>query len=57
MTQATIVVQQPSVTDAPTATILFHQDADDRRREENMRQLLDVASSLTMQEYRDFEMK
>ena len=57
MTQATIVVQQPSVTDAPAATILLHQDADDRRREENIRQLQDVTSSLTLQDYRDFEMR
>ncbi|KYQ54650.1 GTP-binding protein RAD [Trachymyrmex zeteki] len=56
-TQATIVVQQPSLSlDAPAATILLHPDADARRREENMRQLLDVANTLTLQEIHDFEM-
>nr|XP_050851431.1 uncharacterized protein LOC127064437 isoform X1 [Vespula vulgaris] len=57
-TQATIVVQQPSLSlDAPAATILLHPDADARRREENMRQLLDVANTLTLQEIHDFEMR
>lgn len=57
-TQATIVVQQPSLSlDAPAATILLHPDADVRRREENMRQLLDVANTLTLQEIHDFEMR
>lgn len=57
-TQATIVVQQPSLSlDAPATTILLHPDADVRRREENMRQLLDVANTLTLQEIHDFEMR
>ncbi|XP_072751367.1 uncharacterized protein [Anoplolepis gracilipes] len=57
-TQATIVVQQPSLSlDAPAATILLHPDTDVRRREENMRQLLDVANTLTLQEIHDFEMR
>ncbi|EZA57923.1 GTP-binding protein REM [Ooceraea biroi] len=57
-TQATIVVQQPSLSlDAPAATILLHPDTDARRREENMRQLLDVANTLTLQEIHDFEMR
>ncbi|XP_023246816.1 uncharacterized protein LOC106639394 [Copidosoma floridanum] len=57
--QATIVVQQPSLSlDAPAATILLRPaDPDAKRREENMRQLLDVANSLTLQEYHDFEMR
>ncbi|XP_012528481.1 uncharacterized protein LOC105832243 isoform X3 [Monomorium pharaonis] len=58
-TQATIVVQQPSLSldGAPAATILLHPDNDVRRREENMRQLLDVANTLTLQEIHDFEMR
>ncbi|XP_046738061.1 uncharacterized protein LOC124406627 [Diprion similis] len=57
-TQATIVVQQPSLSlDAPAATILLRPDADIRRREDNMRQLLDVANTLTLQEIHDFEMR
>lgn len=56
--QATIVVQQPSLSlDAPAATILLRPDLDARRREENMRQLLDVANTLTLQEIHDFEMR
>ncbi|XP_043286833.1 serine-rich adhesin for platelets-like isoform X2 [Venturia canescens] len=56
--QATIVVQQPSLSlDAPAATILLRPDAEARRREENMRQLLDVANTLTLQEIHDFEMR
>ncbi|XP_076658497.1 uncharacterized protein LOC143362331 isoform X1 [Halictus rubicundus] len=57
---ATIVVQQPSLSlDGPTgaATILLHPEVDVRRREENMRQLLDVANTLTLQEIHDFEMR
>ncbi|OXU29760.1 hypothetical protein TSAR_009606, partial [Trichomalopsis sarcophagae] len=55
--QATIVVQQPSLSlDAPAATILLRTaDADARRREENMKQLLDVANTLTLQEIHEFE--
>ncbi|XP_068990142.1 uncharacterized protein [Neodiprion pinetum] len=57
-TQATIVVQQPSLSlDAPAATILLRPDAETRRREDNMRQLLDVANTLTLQEIHDFEMR
>ncbi|KAK2576912.1 hypothetical protein KPH14_005533 [Odynerus spinipes] len=57
-TQATIVVQHPSQSsDALAATILLHPDADARHREENMRQLLDVANTLTLQEIHDFEMR
>ncbi|XP_034947311.1 mucin-4-like isoform X2 [Chelonus insularis] len=57
-TQATIVVQQPSLTlEAPAATILLRPEADARRREENMRQLLDVTHTLTLQEIHDFEMR
>lgn len=57
-TQATIVVQQPSLSsDAPAATILLRPEVDARRREDNMRQLLDVANTLTMQEMHDFEMR
>ncbi|XP_063986496.1 uncharacterized protein LOC135167327 isoform X3 [Diachasmimorpha longicaudata] len=56
--QATIVVQQPSLSlDAPAATILLRPDIDARRREENMRQLLDVTDSLTFQEIHNIEMK
>ncbi|XP_031789421.1 probable serine/threonine-protein kinase nek3 isoform X3 [Nasonia vitripennis] len=57
--QATIVVQQPSLSlDAPAATILLRTaDADARRREENMKQLLDVANTLTLQEIHEFEKK
>ncbi|XP_033210869.1 serine-rich adhesin for platelets-like isoform X2 [Belonocnema kinseyi] len=56
--QATIVVQQPSLSlDAPAATILLRSDVDARRREENMRQLLDVANTLTLQEIHDIEMR
>ncbi|XP_076280446.1 uncharacterized protein LOC143209094 isoform X1 [Lasioglossum baleicum] len=57
---ATIVVQQPSLSlDGSTgaATILLHPEVDVRRREENMRQLLDVANTLTLQEIHDFEMR
>ncbi|XP_023287636.1 flocculation protein FLO11-like, partial [Orussus abietinus] len=55
--QATIVVQQPSLSlDAPAATILLRPDADNRRREDNMRQLLDVTNTLTLQDIHDFEM-
>ncbi|KAH0535118.1 hypothetical protein KQX54_013722 [Cotesia glomerata] len=56
--QATIVVQQPSLSlDAPAATILLRPDVDACRREENMRQLLDVTQTLTLQEIHDFEMR
>ncbi|XP_015126196.1 uncharacterized protein LOC107047847 [Diachasma alloeum] len=56
--QATIVVQQPSLSlDAPAATILLRPDIDARRREENMRQLLDVTDTLTFQEIHDIEMR
>ncbi|XP_051166119.1 rhoGEF domain-containing protein gxcI-like isoform X2 [Leptopilina boulardi] len=56
--QATIVVQQPSLSlDAPAATILLRTDSDAMRREENMRQLLDVANTLTFQEIHDIEMR
>ncbi|KAI4504432.1 hypothetical protein M0802_000903 [Mischocyttarus mexicanus] len=56
--QATIVVQQPSLSlDAPAATILLHPDAEARRREENMKHLLDVANNLTLEEIHDFEMR
>ncbi|XP_024937752.1 uncharacterized protein LOC107264809 isoform X2 [Cephus cinctus] len=56
--QATIVVQQPSLSlDAPAATILVLPDADARRREESKRQLLDVANILPRQESHDFERK
>lgn len=56
--QATIVVQQPSLSlDAPAATILLRADSDAMRREENMRQLLDVANTLTYQEIHDIEMR
>ncbi|KAJ8687468.1 hypothetical protein QAD02_023262 [Eretmocerus hayati] len=55
--QATIVVQQPSLSlDTPPATLLL-RPADARRREENMRQLLDVTNTFTLQEIHDFEMK
>ncbi|XP_048506407.1 uncharacterized protein LOC105694056 [Athalia rosae] len=55
-TQATIVVQQPSLSlDAPASTILLRPDADARRREDNIRQLLDVANTFTKQEIHDFE--
>ncbi|XP_076391880.1 uncharacterized protein LOC105663956 isoform X1 [Megachile rotundata] len=57
---ATIVVQQPSLSldgSAGAATILLHPELDVRRREENMRQLLDVANTLTLQEIHDFEMR
>ncbi|KOC68030.1 GTP-binding protein RAD [Habropoda laboriosa] len=57
---ATIVVQQPSLSldgTAGAATILLHPELDVRRREENMRQLLDVANTLTLQEIHDFEMR
>ncbi|XP_076669647.1 uncharacterized protein LOC143369498 isoform X2 [Andrena cerasifolii] len=57
---ATIVVQQPSLSldgSAGAATILLHPEVDVRRREENMRQLLDVANTLTLQEIHDFEMR
>ncbi|KZC12937.1 GTP-binding protein RAD, partial [Dufourea novaeangliae] len=58
---ATIVVQQPSLSlDGSTGaatTILLHPEVDVRRREENMRQLLDVANTLTLQEIHDFEMR
>jgi hypothetical protein len=57
--QATIVVQQPSLSlDAPAATILLRPaDADARRREENMKQILDVTDKLTLEEIHDVEMK
>ncbi|XP_008556532.1 uncharacterized protein LOC103577599 isoform X2 [Microplitis demolitor] len=56
--QATIVVQQPSLSlDAPAATILLRPDVEACRREENMRQLLDVTHTLTLQEIHDFEMR
>ncbi|XP_011315199.1 uncharacterized protein [Fopius arisanus] len=56
--QATIVVQQPSLSlDAPAATILLRPDIDARRREENMRQVFDVAGTLTFQEIHDIEMR
>ena len=54
------MVQQPSLSlDGSTgaATILLHPELDVRRREENMRQLLDVANTLTLQEIHDFEMR
>ncbi|XP_031775324.1 uncharacterized protein LOC100865163 isoform X3 [Apis florea] len=57
---ATIVVQQPSLSldgSSGAATILLHPELDVRRREENMRQLLDVANTLTLQEIHDFEMR
>ncbi|KAK0078063.1 hypothetical protein PV326_009614, partial [Microctonus aethiopoides] len=56
--QATIVVQQPSLSfDSPAATLLLRPDMDAQRREENMRQLRDVANALTLQEIHDFEMR
>ncbi|CAD1472088.1 unnamed protein product, partial [Heterotrigona itama] len=57
---ATIVVQQPSLSldgSSGAATILLHPELDVRRREENMRQLLDVANTLTLEEMHDFEMR
>ena len=54
------MVQQPSLSldgSAGAATILLHPELDVRRREENMRQLLDVANTLTLQEIHDFEMR
>ncbi|KAJ9580308.1 hypothetical protein L9F63_004024, partial [Diploptera punctata] len=64
-TATTIVVQQPSVTGgSPTiATVLLKNcggasaGVTDKQREENMKQLLDVANTLTLQELHDFEMK
>uniref|UniRef100_A0A6P7GLU7 Uncharacterized protein LOC114339720 n=1 Tax=Diabrotica virgifera virgifera TaxID=50390 RepID=A0A6P7GLU7_DIAVI len=68
--QATIVVQQPSVSLDHTnvSTILlkngseFVSNVQDSakgklKREENMKQLLDVAHNLTLEEMHDFEMK
>lgn len=54
------MVQQPSLSldgSSGAATILLHPELDVRRREENMRQLLDVANTLTLQEIHDFEMR
>ncbi|XP_066249777.1 uncharacterized protein [Euwallacea similis] len=71
--QATIVVQQPSVSlEQQTSTILLRNGSDflgqqesnaakfaafKSQKEENMKQLLDVANNLTLEEIHDFEMR
>lgn len=68
--QATIVVQQPSLSLDHTnvSTILLKNGSDfvsnvensgkfKKQREENMKQLLDVANNLTLEEIHDFEMR
>ncbi|XP_045463427.1 uncharacterized protein LOC123673051 isoform X2 [Harmonia axyridis] len=67
-TQATIVVQQPSLTldHGNISTILLKNGSDfvssvevntRFKREENMKQLLDIANNLTLEEIHDFEMR
>lgn len=68
--QATIVVQQPSLNldHANVSTILLKNGGDfglesgsklcfRKQKEENMKQLLDVANNLTLEEIHDFEMR
>lgn len=70
--QATIVVQQPSVSldHANISTILLKNGSEfvsnvesanklslKKQKEENMKQLLDVANNLTLEEIHDFEMR
>ncbi|KAK9873727.1 hypothetical protein WA026_002084 [Henosepilachna vigintioctopunctata] len=68
--QATIVVQQPSLSldHSNVSTILLKNGSDfvsnvetsgkfRRQKEDNMKQLLDVANNLTLEEIHDFEMR
>lgn len=56
-TQATIVVQQPSLSEGTPATVLIPQDTDNRRKEDMKQLQQEVVNSLTLQEYRDIEMR